>query len=177
MRWTAHQPAAPAVSGPTAADWGKRVPAFLIDIALVVPGFVFTFFAWFHEVNRVIDEAGDNGTAPLPRIGVFFLGWFMSVLAVLLNRGVAQGLTGRSLGKKIMKVRVVRIADGTPPGLGWGLLRLAIEMIAGWIDIIIAFVTDRHQRLGDMAAKTLVVDEAVAQELRGRRSVDSPGTT
>jgi uncharacterized RDD family membrane protein YckC len=125
---------------------------------------------WIHEFNRVIDQTSANGTAPAPRIGVFFLGWFANVVLLVLNRGVAQGLTGKSLGKWIMKVRVVRIEDGSNPGLGWGLLRALLESVVGVIDVVLAFVTDRHQRVGDMAAKTMVVDDHVAADLRASRA-------
>ena len=170
VRWIAHQPASAAVTGPPLAPWGRRVPAFIIDCSLVIPGMVFSAVSWIHEVNRVIDATGDDGTAPMPQLWGFFLGWLFTLLVTVVNRGVVQGLTGRSLGKAIMKVRVVRIADGTPPGLGWGLLRMLIEMVAGWIDIIVAFVNDRHQRLGDLAGKTIVVEESVAAELRASGS-------
>ena len=99
-------------------------------------------------------------------------GWcFAGMLAVLIvqgiNRGVVQGRTGKSLGKRFMKISVVRLADGRPAGGWWGLLRVVLEQVAGVIDVVLAFATERRQRLGDMAAKTVVRnDEDVDSLLR-----------
>ena len=169
VRWIAHQPASAAVTGPALAPWGRRIPAFIIDMVLLVPGSVLFVVVWVHEFTRVIDAANTNGTAPAPRFGLLFLSWLLNLGFQVLNRGVVQGLTGKSLGKLIMKVRVVRIEDGGNPGLGWGLLRILIETVAGLVDVVVAFVNDRHQRLGDLAGKTMVVEDSAAAEMRASR--------
>ncbi len=169
-QWTVHQPAAAAAravaTGPPPAPWGRRIPAFLIDMALLIPGTILFLVIWVHEFNRVIDSTADNGVAPVPRFWVMFLGWSLNFVIMIVNRGVVQGLTGKTLGKMIMKVRLVRIDDGADPGLGWGLLRMIIEAFTGMVDVVVAFVNDTHQRLGDLAGRTIVVDDAVAAELR-----------
>ena len=67
---------------------------------------------------------------------------------------------GRTLGKAVMGLRVVR-ADGGPIGLTQQLAggsRAARGMgDAGFVGLLTMLVSRRDQRLGDMAAGTLVL--------------------
>ena len=77
-----------------------------------------------------------------------------------LNLVVLQGLTGASLGKLMVGLRVIR-QDGRKAGIGWAALRwvlLFIDSICFFLPgIILVFVTKGHRRLGDMAASSFVV--------------------
>ena len=68
---------------------------------------------------------------------------------------------GRSLGKMIMKIKVVKL-DGTPAGLGAYLLRWFFRLVdiglsSGSIALIVIVGTGRGQRVGDLAAGTTVI--------------------
>ena len=66
---------------------------------------------------------------------------------------------GRTVGKRIMKTRVVR-ADGSVPGVGDFFMRwilLLVDLHVSCIGIIFIICTSRNQRLGDLAAGTMVV--------------------
>jgi len=68
---------------------------------------------------------------------------------------------GQSLGKKIMKLRVVRM-DGRTPDANQYLLRWIFRMIditfsASTLGILFIVSTENKQRLGDIIAQTLVV--------------------
>lgn len=70
-------------------------------------------------------------------------------------------LGGRSIGKMALSLRVVRL-DGSAPGLGDYLLRWLLRIVeilalSGVGAIIAVAVTQRGQRLGDLAAGTTVV--------------------
>lgn len=77
-----------------------------------------------------------------------------------LNLVVLQGLTGASLGKLMVGLRVIR-QDGRKAGIGWAALRwvlLFIDSICLFLPgIVLVFVTKGHRRLGDMAASSFVV--------------------
>lgn len=147
-------------------DTSRRVIAYLIDMALTVPGLVIYVWAFFSGFFEAFDEF-DTGEPPAPRFGWMFAGWLLAAGVQVVNRGIVQGRTGKSLGKRLMRLQVVRLADGRPAGVGWGLLRVVLEWLAGVVDVILAFATDRRQRTGDMAAKTVVVnDEDVGRLLR-----------
>ena len=147
-------------------DTRRRVLAFLIDTALTLPGLAIYMVAFFSGFFDAIDRA-EPGEVPFPNFGWMAFGWLLSVGVQVVNRGIVQGRTGKSLGKRVMHLRVVRLADGQPAGIGWGLLRVLLESVVGIVDVVLAFVTDRRQRTGDMAAKTVVVnDEDVGRVLR-----------
>ena len=68
---------------------------------------------------------------------------------------------GQSLGKKARQIRVIRL-DGTRPGLGDYLLRWLLRIVdtvilSGLVAIVVILANGRGQRLGDLAAGTLVV--------------------
>lgn len=68
---------------------------------------------------------------------------------------------GQSIGKKQMKIRVVRL-DGNPASLGaylmrWMLRLIEVNVLMGAPAIVSIALTENGQRLGDMAAGTTVV--------------------
>jgi uncharacterized RDD family membrane protein YckC len=138
-------------------DTRRRVLAFIIDMALLVPFCYLAFVGFFSGVLASFPGTPEPGL--LASYGWCFAGLLGALMVQGLNRGVIQGRTGKSLGKRIMKISVVRLADGRPAGAWWGLLRVLLEQLAGVIDVVVAFVTDRRQRLGDMAANTVVLDD------------------
>ncbi|MEO6629882.1 MAG: RDD family protein [Aquihabitans sp.] len=80
-----------------------------------------------------------------------------------LNLVVLQGLTGASLGKLAVGLRVVR-SDGKRAGFGWAFLRwvfLFIDSACCFLPgAILVFTTKGHRRLGDMVAGTYVVSRS-----------------
>lgn len=90
---------------------------------------------------------------------------------------VIQGLTGGSLGKLAVGLRVVT-ADGRRCGIGRSLLRTVlwvVDAVTCGLPIlggILLLSTKGHRRVGDMAAKTFVVPK----EQEGR-PVSVPGIT
>lgn len=81
-----------------------------------------------------------------------------------------EGLTGTTLGKRLFGLRVVRAADGRSCGPVAAIVRTALRAVDNLLFSlpgIAAIVTSpRRQRLGDRAAKTLVVSEVPEQLLK-----------
>lgn len=104
--------------------------------------------------NTVYLLAGDDANAFTVRA------WGFPALFGLLNLVVLQGLTGASVGKLILGLRVVR-ENGQKAGIGWAALRyvlLAVDSICCFLPgAVLVFTTKGHRRLGDMAASTFVV--------------------
>jgi uncharacterized RDD family membrane protein YckC len=71
---------------------------------------------------------------------------------------VFEGFWGRTLGKMLLGIEVIREEDGSIPGPGRSALRaltfLFVDMIAG---VFVMLASPKRQRPGDMAANTLVV--------------------
>ena len=83
------------------------------------------------------------------------------VLPVLCYCPLCEMLTGgQTLGKRIVRLRVI-MADGTLPSVSAYLLRWLLMIIdgptLGCIGVLVMILNRNNQRLGDMAAGTLVV--------------------
>lgn len=165
-----HPLARPVAPTPVVADTKRRVLAYLIDMLVLAPGFAFAIAGFVRMVTFADDPLGDDPPAGLV---LYAIGWLLCLLCLVVNRGIVQGITGKSLGKKVMKLRVVHVDDGRPLGFWWGILRVAIEVFAGVIDVILAFVVEKRQRVGDMAASTMVLNDEDVERVTGR----SYGTT
>ena len=89
-----------------------------------------------------------------PRVGVpvIIAGALFGLLYFLL----ADGLEGGSIGKRLVGIRVVSAATGAPCTFGQSFLRNLLQTILGPIDILF-ILGERHQRLGDKAAGTVVI--------------------
>lgn len=108
--------------------------------------------------------------------GVFFIvtgvssnTFSMSLTVVLLLPVMLYHLlfelfnNGQSPGKNALQIRVIK-EDGSAPSLGdylmrWILRLLEITSLSGVIAILSIVFTNKSQRLGDLAAKTIVVSE------------------
>lgn len=71
----------------------------------------------------------------------------------------ADGFSGgQSIGKRWLDMHVIDAKSGAPCSYGQSFLRNLLLAILGPIDWIFIF-GERHQRLGDMAAGTVVITE------------------
>jgi len=76
--------------------------------------------------------------------------WTLPIFAV--ETYLLTALTGFTVGKRILSIRVVRI-DGRPVGLGWALVRTVLLLL-----VVPPLITDRDLRgLHDRAANTIVI--------------------
>ena len=103
-------------------------------------------------------------------VAIFFVLLILSQFAGLAEFGVAiaiifpflycwfqDGLkNGQSYGKRIAKTKVIDSRHGSPCTFGQSFVRNFLLSILGLIDWIFIF-GEKRQRLGDKAAKTLVV--------------------
>lgn len=140
------------------ADVINRVVAIIID----------TIILWV--VMAVITlpfgmQAMMMGTMTDPLVAAQMAGsaMLLALLGALVGLGYFvyfEGTTGQTIGKKIVNVKVVRL-DGKPMTYMDALIRTILRIIDGQIayvlGLIIVLVSEKRQRLGDMAAKTLVV--------------------
>lgn len=153
------------------ATIGSRGIAYLLDLLL---------FAVVFLLLSLVQLALDGG------------GWFDSglgiaialVLAFLWQFGYPIGFEtlwrGRTLGKAAMGLRVVTV-EGAPVGVRHATIRavtapVEVLLTTGLIASIASFVSPRAQRLGDLAAGTLVVRErGMAAEPTASTFVPPPG--
>ena len=132
----------------TPATVGDRIFGRIIDlIALSV---------YFYAVTAFLFWLPMDGTSMWQRVLVLIILYVPAIGYTFLSELL---FGGRTLGKYIMKTRVV-MADGSSPTMGALLLRYVCEMVDIWmgcIGLVFIIGTRRHQRLGDLAAGTMVV--------------------
>ena len=122
----------------------RRVMAAIVDLLIVTAGAVVILVAG----NSV---SGDRRGA----LAAVILGWALYYFFAL------ESGKGQTLGKRLMKIRVVR-ADGRPAGMGEIAVRTILRVIDNYlVGLIVMLATgERRQRIGDLAAGTIVVDAA-----------------
>jgi uncharacterized RDD family membrane protein YckC len=132
---------------------GRRVVATIID------GLIFGTVYWllalaFGDVRTEGEAANWVGNLPVwasIAYGLFVVGYY-----VLL-----EGYLGQTVGKMATGIKVVTEATGTTPGIAAAAIRTVLRLIDGLFSYLVAFITalasGKRQRLGDMAAHTLVV--------------------
>ncbi len=156
MNVIAHSSAVPCKRAP-ARQPPCRSPA-LIDLAIVVGGaFVIGLAAGLSGVG----EGGSGLTAVV-------LAWALYYYFACESSG------GQTLGKKAMKLRVVRM-DGGTAGMGDIGVRTILRLIDGLFLYLVGLVVmlatgKRRGRLGDLAAKTMIVS---ADASRAARAADA----
>lgn len=133
------------------ANVGERILARLIDYAILFVYLMCSFYVVDHFYLARL-----SGLSVILFFAVVYIPLlFYSLLCEVFNNG-------QSIGKKIMKIRVVKL-DGSVPTLGSYLLRWLLYLVdvplTSGLGIIVVLVTKNGQRLGDLAAGTMVVKE------------------
>lgn len=132
----------------TPASIGERIGAQLIDwIVLLGYGYTVTWF-----ISMLPSTAGG---------ATFLIELLLVVLPILFYCPLCEQLNhGQTLGKQLLRLRVVR-KDGSPATLGCSLLRWLLFIADGpllsFVGVLVILLTPHRQRLGDLAAGTLVI--------------------
>lgn len=136
------------------ASIGERMVAYIIDFLIKVAYLVATFYLFFNIFNLGYIL---NGLDPWSQSAVYIV----LTLPVSLYPLVLESLMeGQTPGKKVMKIRVVKI-DGYQASFGDYLIRWVFRLIdttfAGVVGLISMIVSKNNQRLGDIASGTAVI--------------------
>lgn len=127
------------------ASIGDRILARLIDVLIIA--------AWAVVWGFIIGLSGSE-------LGIIILMLFIYIPAFFYPLLCEYFLNGQTIGKRSMRIKVVKI-DGSRPTFGsyflrW-LLLLIDQQIFGIIGIVLISSSDKGQRLGDIAASTTVI--------------------
>ncbi|MFB7517960.1 RDD family protein [Streptomyces sp. NPDC056144] len=152
---------------PPLAETGRRVLARLIDwliiaIPLALIGIPFDIYKRVSE-----DDLGDTVSS----FSGSSLGFqLLTIVAYVAYDTVMTAKTGQTLGKKLMKLRVAMLNDGSTPPMNQSLLRAVVLWLPALICcaclwpliLLILILVDKpyKQGLHDKAAKTVVVTAA-----------------
>jgi uncharacterized RDD family membrane protein YckC len=157
------------------AEFHKRLLAYCIDFSLLILYLISMMYLLFGGFK--LDESATG----LILIAIFIPMLFFTFLCELF-------LNGQTIGKKILKIRVISF-DGDEPtmgqyalrwflrfyewgfivlflfwnNIGWGLMAL---FFGGFTSVIIIAINRRNQRLGDIVGETIV---ATGQQLKYKK--------
>ncbi|MFI7596829.1 RDD family protein [Actinoplanes sp. NPDC049681] len=168
------------------ADFGSRLLAYMIDVGILsaitmvvsLPFLLWFVFSWTSEMSELTDPY--SGTDPFAAYDRMFTGYFVPFL--LMELGLIVFLmvayyiyavemmfrSGQTLGKKLIKVRVVPLEPGATLTRGMAAKRYLVEFVGGMVVPLFSYLDglwqlwDKpyQQTLHDKVAKTVVVKVA-----------------
>ena len=160
-------PPGPVLPQDAYTPWITRVLAWLIDS---VPVFVVLGIAYGIAFGTADNECVSTGaysygvycTSSFGAIGVILLGLgYIATLAyVVWNYGYRQGTTGSSIGKSIMKFKVVSEKTWQPIGFGLSIVRQLAHIVDGaicYIGYLFPLWDAKRQTLADKIMTTVCV--------------------
>jgi uncharacterized RDD family membrane protein YckC len=156
-----------------AASVGDRILAYVLDWLIKIAYAISVYFVFFVAVGI---EDWANTLDNWSQISVYIIFYFPVIFYSLLFESIFEGQT---LGKKMMKTKVVKI-DGYQATFGDYIIRWLFRLIdistnSGMIGLIAMISSSKSQRLGDMAAGTAVIslqnkvdiNHTILQEIQG----------
>jgi uncharacterized RDD family membrane protein YckC len=149
-------------------SWFTRVIGYLIDIvpAAVVIG-IGAGIAFGTADNQCVSNGGQNDygvycTSSMTAFGmiVYILAYALVAVYSIWNWGYRQGTTGQSIGKSVMKFKVIGEKTGQPIGFGMSVVR----QLAHIVDSVICYIgwlfplwDAKRQTLADKIMSTICV--------------------
>ncbi|HEY4326302.1 MAG TPA: RDD family protein [Mucilaginibacter sp.] len=126
---------------------GERILAYIIDLGIFV---ALSIIGGILAV-KVLSDTG---------IGIYFI--IVGVMLLFYDLVCEVFFNGQSIGKVVMKIRVISL-DGTRPRFSQYLLRWLFRMVdffplTMWVGGLVSIIlTDNGQRIGDIVAGTVVI--------------------
>ena len=156
------------------ASWGARLGAYLIDGLIVgamgIPALIAIFAGpTTTELCSVSTDGSinfngvDNAICEVPSGGTWAIFGLLVVTAFvggLVYRAKTDGVTGQTIGRKAVGIKVVDINTGQPTGAGRAIARqfaYAISAIPCYIGFLFPLWDKQKQALHDKVLSTVVI--------------------
>jgi len=140
----------------TAASVGERILAYLIDWIIKIAYIIVTYQITFNllEIDKMIEDMDQWS-----QIAIYVTFYLPVIFYTLIFETL---LDGQTLGKRIMKIKVVKI-DGYQASLAdfvirWIFRIVDLNMMSGVVALVAIITSPKNQRLGDMTAGTAVIN-------------------
>ncbi len=138
----------------------KRITAFVIDDIVITLFFIIIFYDQFSAIFSnitVVDEAA------LENINAFIAQNLLVVLSIkLIYHTVLVWQNGMTLGKYLMKIKVIDLETGNTPGFQKAFLRASVRIpseILFYVGFLMAFFVPLRQTLHDKLSNCVVVND------------------
>ncbi|WP_406243836.1 RDD family protein [Streptomyces anulatus] len=158
----------PLAGMPPLAEPGKRILARLIDFLIISIPLYLISLPWGGAVD--VNGDGDDGFGDAVASGYSGHQLLWSIIGLVVYVAYDTYFThkdGRTLGKRLLKLRVAMLNDGRVPDTGAALMRAVVLWAPAllccpclwWLINIVLMFTDKPYRQGlqDKVAKTVVV--------------------
>ena len=151
------------------AGIGSRFIALLVDYLIWIPGILIVgrLFAFFLPSLKAFNSLSEQWAFAIYLFLIFLFNWgYFTLFEAFWN--------GRTPGKRVARIRVIQ-RSGRPIGLFESMARNFIRYVDQIpffyaVGAIAIFVTRDHQRLGDLAAGTLVVRDRIEETASNNES-------
>ncbi|MFF8612504.1 RDD family protein [Streptomyces sp. NPDC015350] len=154
----------PLAGMPPLGEPGKRILARLVDFLIISIPLYLISLPW----GGVVEVTDDDGNVFNQTYSGHQLVWsLIGLVAYVAYDTYFTHKDGRTLGKRLMKLRVAMLDDGRVPDTGTSFLRAVVLWLPAllccpclwWLINIVLMFTDKPYRQGlqDKAAKTVVV--------------------
>lgn len=137
----------------------KRITAFVIDDIIVTLFFIIIFYTQLSELFSsisVIDET------TLDSINIFISQNILVLLSIkLIYHTVLVWQNGMTLGKYLMKIKVIELETGHTPNFQRSFLRASIRIpseLLFYLGFLMAFFVPLKQTLHDKLSQCVVID-------------------
>ncbi|SPM41202.1 Uncharacterized membrane protein YckC, RDD family, partial [Mycobacterium numidiamassiliense] len=164
-------PPGPALRAlPTAsyASWITRVLALLIDyLPYAVLQGIGTGLMFATQQSQCVTDVSQYSVSQVCASQPSLIGQLLQWVATLVglaywvwNRGYRQGTTGQSLGKTVMKIKLVSENTGQPIGFGLAIVRDLAHIVDGiicFIGFLFPLWDAKRQTLADKIMTTVVL--------------------
>jgi uncharacterized RDD family membrane protein YckC len=157
-------PAGAALPKEAYTPWFTRVVGYVIDIvpAAVVIG-IGAGIAFGTADNQCTSDTNGNGvycTSSFTAFGViiYALAYLVVLAYAIWNWGYRQGTTGQTIGKSMMKFKVVSEKTGQPIGFGLSIVRQLAHIIDAaicYIGFLFPLWDAKRQTLADKIMSTI----------------------
>ncbi len=138
----------------------KRITSFVIDDMVITLFFIIIFYDQFSAVFSnitVVDEAA------LETVNAFIAQNLLVVLSIkLIYHTVLVWQNGMTLGKYLMKIKVVDLETGSTPSFQKAFLRAAVRIpseVLFYLGFLMAFFVPLRQTLHDKLSNCVVVND------------------
>jgi uncharacterized RDD family membrane protein YckC len=133
------------------AGLGERILARLIDLGIFILIFILGIFI-----------LGITESFHLSDLGVGIIIGIYGMLFVFYDLIFEVFMNGQSIGKRVMKIKVISL-DGAQPRFSQYLLRWLFRIVdfaliePGLVALVVAAINEKPQRIGDMVAGTMLI--------------------
>ena len=143
----------------TFASLWQRALAQLVDLIPIVAGLALPMVWMWRKFADPESLLEDGRSFPFKMFGLV-IGAFLWMGIVFLAYSYLEGRFGKTPGKWLLGIRVLG-TDLQPCGFGRAFLRNLLTLVDGFFNFLVGALlvalTENWQRLGDMAARTIVV--------------------